>query len=155
MTITYNKVPALTGAKVADVAPLVHSNFRVVDTEVINSNGEEGTVTTHVYVSGDSSDEMLCIVRRAYNVNQDITRTSVRLVIDVEDSTLEDPDLGNTEVGVFWNHPGRVAADRMQLATAITTLFNTVCFPFDGTTGAPSHQVVNLLDNRITELPWS
>lgn len=155
MTITFNKVPALTGAKVADVSGFSFTNFRVVKSEVINSAREVGTVSTHTYVQGDAEDELMVIVRRAYNVDQDITRNSVRLVIDVEDDTLEDPEIGPIEVGIFWNHPGKHSPDNAQIARAIAAAFNTVVHPFDGTTGAPVHSVVNMIDNGITEEPWS
>lgn len=139
MAITFANIPALGGAKNADVPTFTLSDF----SEVGYTEEKGGLVKTRTYrlETGDPIDDTYVVVRREWNPKQGAegtTYSSVRVLTDVEDSLLEVPLVGSYETLIAWNHPGKVILDTAQMLRFIGSAFAIVCGTFDGTTGAPA-----------------
>lgn len=136
MTITFANIPALGGSKSADVPTFTLSDF----SEIGYEEQKSGLIRVRTYrlESGDAADATTVVVRREYSPVQDITRSSVRVVTNVDDDTLEDPNVGDYEVVIAWNHPGMFILDVAQQLRLLAAAFSIVCGTFDGTSGAPN-----------------
>jgi hypothetical protein len=136
MTITFANIPVLGGAKNADVPTFTLTDLSEVG--YAESNNGLTKVRTYRLETGDSADETYVIVRREYDPSRDITRSSIRVITNVEDDTLDTPLVGEYEAVIAWNHPGSYILDVAQQLRMLAAAYSIVCGTFDGTSGEPA-----------------
>jgi hypothetical protein len=158
MAIVYRNIPALTGAATADVPSIGLSNFKKVKS--VTSRDESTVRTDHVFNVGVNADKTTLTARHevvASDPKRDIeeqTRFSLRLMTPVEDATLDEPDLGWSEVVIAMNYSGTYVQDNAQLARQLLSLVKAAIGDFSGVDGSPITTTIANASIGRTETPW-
>lgn len=152
MTITFKNIDATPGA--ANAAVSVMDPLDLTRIDYLRENQGRTQTSTFALSSAEGSDQTLVYVRRDYNPNEDKSRVSIRLQTLVVDDTLDEPEVGLYESGIFWNHPGRYEIDADQVMAMLGSVFSLACVSFDAGDGSPDTALINRLNFGSTEAPW-
>lgn len=147
MTLVLGNLPTQQASKNAAMTLLTNSYLQRTS-DVLSADGMTYTVN-YVYADGDPEDETTLIVRRQYDVKNDVTRTSLRLSTmlydDADDTVARRP----VEALLAYNVPGVHDHDPVEVQTLLSCVYGCMAGSFDGTSGVPDPDIMTNLDFGI------